>query len=76
MASPPNPSMVPVVTYEYLFCLLSSDRFQPPARQKARGLLSGSSTPGTVGRRSWAKILDMISSLQLQTAGEPYTLYH
>jgi hypothetical protein len=26
MASPPNPVAVPIVTYEYLFCLPSSER--------------------------------------------------
>jgi hypothetical protein len=41
MASPPNPTTIPVVTYEYLFCLPSSKRPQSAARRKARGLLSG-----------------------------------
>jgi hypothetical protein len=51
MASPPNPTVVTVVPYEYLFCLLSSERSQSPTRWKAQGLLLGSYTPGSVGRR-------------------------
>jgi hypothetical protein len=51
MASPPNPTAVPVVTYEYLFYIPSSERLWPPAQQKAWWLLSGSCTPSTVGRR-------------------------
>jgi hypothetical protein len=50
MATPPNPTVVPTVSYEYLFCLPSSERFQPPARRMAQGLLSGFSTPETAGR--------------------------
>jgi hypothetical protein len=46
MASPPNPAAVSVVTYEYLFYLPSSEQPRPPARRKARGLLSGSCIPG------------------------------
>jgi hypothetical protein len=39
-------------------------------------VLLGSSTPGTVqGRRLRPKHLDTTGSLQLQTAGEPYTPY-
>jgi hypothetical protein len=38
-------------------------------------VLSGSSTPGTVGHRLRHKILDTASFLQWQTAGEPYTPY-
>jgi hypothetical protein len=37
--------------------------------------VSGSSTPGTAGRRLQSKILDMIYSRQQQTAGESYTSY-
>jgi hypothetical protein len=55
MASPKNPTMVPVVTYEYLFCLSSSERLGPLARRKAQGLLSGSCTMGTADRRLWSK---------------------
>jgi hypothetical protein len=33
----------------------------------------GVNTPGTAGRRLGRKILDTISSLQRQMAGEPYT---
>jgi hypothetical protein len=45
--SPLNLTAAPAVTYEHLFCLPSTDRLLPPARWKARGLLSGSSTLGT-----------------------------
>jgi hypothetical protein len=55
MASPPNPAVVPVVTYEYPFFLPSCDRPRPPAQWKARGLLSGSYTLGTVGHWLWPK---------------------
>jgi hypothetical protein len=61
-----NPATVPAVSYEYLFCLPSSDRLRPPARRKAQGLLSGSCTLGTVGRWLWPNNLDMTSSLQWQ----------
>jgi hypothetical protein len=44
MASLPNPAVVPVMTYYYLFCLPSSERPQPPARRHAQGLLSRSCT--------------------------------
>jgi hypothetical protein len=37
--------MAPAVTYEYLFCLPSSDQLRPTARRNAQGLLSGFSTP-------------------------------
>jgi hypothetical protein len=30
MTSPSNPTAVPIVTYEYLFCLLSSERPDHP----------------------------------------------
>jgi hypothetical protein len=56
--------MAPAVTYEYLFCLHSSERLRPPIRRKAQGLLSGSCTPGTVGHQLWPKILDMTGSIQ------------
>jgi hypothetical protein len=36
-----NPAEVPVVTYEYLFCPLSSDRLRPPTQWKARGATVG-----------------------------------
>jgi hypothetical protein len=49
MVSPPNPMEVPVVTYVYLFRLPSREQPRPPARSKARGLLLGSYTPGTMG---------------------------
>jgi hypothetical protein len=48
MASPLNPAVVPVVTYEYLIYLPSSERFHPSTQQKAQGLLSGSCIPGIV----------------------------
>jgi hypothetical protein len=73
--SPLNPAEVPTVTYEYLFCPPSSDQLRPPAQWRARGLLSGSSTPGTVGCQLQPKILDTVDSLQWQMAGEPYTPY-
>jgi hypothetical protein len=75
MISPPNLAEVPEVTYEYLFCPPSSDWLRPPAHWRARGLLSGSRTPGTVGHRLRLKILDMTGSLQQQTTREPYTPY-
>jgi hypothetical protein len=46
MTSPPNLMAVSVVTYEYLFCLPSSDRLRPPTRRKAQGLWTGSCTLG------------------------------
>jgi hypothetical protein len=53
MSSPLNPAAVLVVTYEYLFCLSSSERPQPPARWKSQGLLSRYCTLGTTGHRVW-----------------------
>jgi hypothetical protein len=47
----PNPTSVPIVSYEYLFCHLTSDRLRPPVRQKARRLLSGFCPLGTAGHR-------------------------
>jgi hypothetical protein len=47
MALPLNPVAVLTVTYEYLFYLMLSEQSPMPARQKARGLLTGSYTPGT-----------------------------
>jgi hypothetical protein len=41
MASPPNLVMIPIVTYEYLFYLPSSERLQPPAQRKAQGYCWG-----------------------------------
>jgi hypothetical protein len=55
MASPPNHAAVPVVTYEFLFYLLSSKRPRPPAQRKARGLLSWSYTSDTMGHRLQTK---------------------
>jgi hypothetical protein len=75
MISPLNPVEVPTVTYQYLLCPPSSDQLRPPAQRRARGLLSGSTTLGTIGRRLWPKILDMTDSLQRQTVGEPYAPY-
>jgi hypothetical protein len=51
MASPLNPMVAPVVTYEYPFNLPSSERPRPPARLKTWGLLSGSCTPRTVSHQ-------------------------
>jgi hypothetical protein len=51
MASPPNPAEVPIMTYEYPFCLPSSEQPRSPVQRKARGLMSWSYTPSTVGRR-------------------------
>jgi hypothetical protein len=45
----PNPTVVPIVTYEYLFFLPLSERLQPPAQRKAHGLLLGFCTQGTMG---------------------------
>jgi hypothetical protein len=47
--TPLNPAAVPTVSYEYLFCLPSSEWLWLPARRKDWGLLSGSCTPGTAG---------------------------
>jgi hypothetical protein len=58
IASPSNLVAAPVVTYEYLFYLPSSERLHPPARWKARELWPGSCTPGTTGRRLQPKNLD------------------
>jgi hypothetical protein len=55
MASPPNPAAVPVVTYEYLFCLPSSEWPRPLSRPVAQGLLSGSCTPCIMGHWLWLK---------------------
>jgi hypothetical protein len=49
--TPPNPTVAPTTSYEYLFCLPSSDRLWPPSRRKAWGRLSGSYTPCTTGCR-------------------------
>jgi hypothetical protein len=46
IVTPWNPTVAPTTSYEYLLCLPSSDRLRPPAQWKARGLLSGSCTPG------------------------------
>jgi hypothetical protein len=63
MASPLNSAAVPVVIYEYLFCLLLSEQSRPPTQWKAQGLLSGSHTPSTMGNWLRPKNLDMIDSL-------------
>jgi hypothetical protein len=55
---------VPTVTTEYLFCPPSSNQLQPPAQWMAWGILSGSSTPGTVGHRLQPQIMDTTGSLQ------------
>jgi hypothetical protein len=59
-----NPVEAPIVTYEYLFCPPLSDRLHSPARRRAQGLLSGSSTPGITGHWLQLKILDTAGSLQ------------
>jgi hypothetical protein len=41
MASPPNPTVVFTVTYEYLFYLSSSEQLRPPAQRKAWGYYWG-----------------------------------
>jgi hypothetical protein len=64
--TPLNPVVVPAVLYEYLLCHPSSDRLWPPARRKARGLLSGSCTPSTAGHRLRPNNLDTSGSLQQQ----------
>jgi hypothetical protein len=51
MASPLNSTSVLVVTYEYMICLSSGERPQPPSRQQAQGLLLGSFTLGTACRQ-------------------------
>jgi hypothetical protein len=75
MASPLNPVMAPAVTYEYLFCLPLSERLRTPAQWKARDLLSGSCTPGTVGHRLRLINLDTTDSLQRQTGEKSHTPY-
>jgi hypothetical protein len=57
MASPPNPTAIPAVTYEYLFYLPSSDRLRPPTRRKARGLLTMSCTLGYHGSPNTSSFL-------------------
>jgi hypothetical protein len=64
-----------VVTHEYVFYLPLSERLHPPARRKARRLLFGSYTPGTMGRRLRPINLNAIGSLQRQMAREPHTSY-
>jgi hypothetical protein len=64
MAKPPNPAMVPILSYENIFCLPSSEWHWPPVRWKTRGLLSGSCTSGTIGHRLQPKNLDTTGSLQ------------
>jgi hypothetical protein len=59
-----NPTVVPTTSYEYLFYLPTSDQLWPPARRKAQGLLSRSSTLSTAGHQIWPKILDTTDSLQ------------
>jgi hypothetical protein len=63
MVTPPNPVAVPTISYEHLFCLPSSERLWPPTRWKAQGLLSGSSTLGTVGHQLRSKHMDTIGSV-------------
>jgi hypothetical protein len=75
MVSPSNPAMVLIVTYEYIFYLPSSERSRPLVRWKARRLLLGSYTPGTVGHQLRSKNLDTVSSLQRQTAEKSSTPY-
>jgi hypothetical protein len=75
MSLPSNPVAVPAVTYEYLFCLSSSEWLWPPGRWKARGLLLGSCTAGTVGHQLRPKNLDTTDSLQQRTTAEPFTPY-
>jgi hypothetical protein len=72
MATPPSFTTILTVSYENLFCIPSSERLWQPARRKARGLLSGSSTPGHQLRST---NLYMNGSLQWQAAGKPYTSY-
>jgi hypothetical protein len=56
-----NPITVPTVSYEYLFC-------HPPARRKARRLLSRSYTSDTVSHQLRPNNLDMINSSSNKTA--------
>jgi hypothetical protein len=51
MVTPLNPAVVPAVSYEYLFCLPSSEWLHPPARWKVQRLLLKSCTLGTAGHR-------------------------
>jgi hypothetical protein len=64
MISPPNHAKVPTVIYEYIFYPPSSDRLQPTARRRAWGLLSRSSTLGTLGHQLRPKILNTTGFLQ------------
>jgi hypothetical protein len=69
IVTPLNPVVAPTTSYEYLFCLPSIDQIQPPAQWKARTLLSGSCTPGTVGHQLRPKNPFTTNSHQLQMAG-------
>jgi hypothetical protein len=69
--TPPNPTTVHTISYEYLFYLPSSELLRPTAR----GLLLGSCTPGTMGYRLWPKNLDTVSSHQQQAARKQYIMY-
>jgi hypothetical protein len=51
MATPPNAVIIPIVTYEYLFCLPSNERPRALAQRKAWGLLLGSCALGTVSHQ-------------------------
>jgi hypothetical protein len=78
MASPLNHVVVPIVTYEYLFCLLSSEWLRPPTRHKAQGLLSGSCTPSTVGHglRTKKSGYDLVPSSEKRLGNQvPHTEY-
>jgi hypothetical protein len=73
MTSSPNRATVPVLTYDYLFYLPPSEWPRSPAQQKARGLLSGSCTPGIMGYWLQPKILDTARFPPVKMAGEPCT---
>jgi hypothetical protein len=64
-----NPVAVSTEPYEYPFYHPTSDRLQPPARRKARGLLSRSCTSGTAGSRLRPNNLDTTDSTSGKAIG-------
>jgi hypothetical protein len=70
----PNLAAIPTVPCEYLSCHPTGDQLWPPALRKARGLLLGSCTPGTMGHRLWPNKLDTTDSTSSQTTGAEYPM--
>jgi hypothetical protein len=75
IVTPLTLAATPTTSYEYLFCLPSSDQLRPPIQRKAQGLLSGSCTPDTAGHRLRSKNPDTTDSHQQQMVGGPRTPY-